>query len=148
MGFLINKGNARFNFIVGVCNGGVFAFGIAFLDPTTVLPVFIRHFTTSDTLVSLGSSLHRAGWQMPQLLVAGYLERRRRRLPVYRRANAVRMSLIWAIVPLLAWGGSERPSLVLSGLLVMYGVASLFGGLAGNAYTEIVGKSLPRSHTG
>lgn len=148
MGFLPNKGNARFNFIVGVCNGGVFAFGIAFLDPTTVLPVFIRHFTTSDTLVGLGSSLHRAGWHLPQLLVAGYLERRRRRLPVYRRANAVRMSLIWAIVPLLAWCKSERPSLVLSGFLVMYGVASLFGGLAGNAYTDIVGKSLPRSHTG
>ena len=148
MGFLPEKGNARFNFIVGTLNGGIFAFGTAFLDPTTVLPVFIRHFTTSDTLVGLAASLHRAGWHLPQLLVAGYLERRTRRLPVYRQANLIRMSLIWTIVPLLAWYGLERPSLVLSSFLILYGIASLFGGPAGNAYTDIVGRSLPRSHTG
>jgi len=148
MGFLPEKKDARFNFIVGVLNGGIFAFGTSFLDPTTVLPVFIRHFTTSDTLVGVASSLHRAGWHLPQLLVAGYLERRARRLPVYMQANFVRMSLIWLTILLLAWYGLERPGLVLSSFLILYGVASLFGGPAGNAYTDIVGKSLPRSHTG
>lgn len=148
MGFLPEKKDARFNFIVGVLNGGIFAFGTSFLDPTTVLPVFVRHFTTSDTLVGLASSLHRAGWHLPQLLVAGYLERRKHRLPVYRQANLVRMTLIWLMLPLIAWYGLTRPGLVLSGFLILYGVASLFGGPAGNAYTDIVGKSLPRSHTG
>ena len=140
--------NARFNYLMGVLNGGIFGFGTSFLDPTTVLPVFIRHFTNSDTLVGLASSLHRTGWHLPQLLVAGDLERRRFRLPIYVRANIVRMTLIWLTVPLIAWYSLEQPGLVLSGFLILFGVASLCGGAAGLAYTDIVGKSIPRSYTG
>ena len=148
MGLLPEKKDARFNFIVGVMNGSIFGFGTSFLDPTTVLPVFVRHFTHSDTVVGLASALHRAGWHLPQLFVAGYLERRSYRLPVYQYANLVRMTLIALILPLLAWYGLSDPGFVLSGFLILFGVASLFGGVAGSAYTDIVGKALPRSHTG
>jgi len=115
MGLLPEKKDARFNFIVGVMNGSIFGFGTSFLDPTTVLPVFVRHFTHSDTVVGLASALHRAGWHLPQLFVAGYLERRSYRLPVYQYANLVRMTLIALILPLLAWYGLSDPGFVLSG---------------------------------
>ena len=148
MGFLPEKGNARFNFVVGVLNGVIFSFGSAFMDPTTVLPVFIKRYTTSDTLVGLASSLHRAGWHLPQLFVAGYLEGRRFKLPVYMCANAMRMGMLWLFVALLGLYGTAYPHLVLTGFLVLIGIGSLAGGVAGLPFTDIVGKVIPRRHTG
>jgi len=148
MGLLPEDKNARFNFIVGLLNGIIFTFGMAFMDPTTVLPVFIKRYTTSDTIVGLASAIHRAGWHLPQLFVAIYLERKVFRLGVYLRANIVRMCLIWFFVVLLAIYGATYPTWVIGSYLVLFGVASIFGGIAGLPFTDIVGKVVPRSHTG
>jgi MFS family permease len=148
MGLLPENKDARFNFVVGLLNGIIFSFGTAFMDPTTVLPVFIKRYTSSDTIVGLASALHRAGWHLPQLFVASYLERKPLKLGVYLRANMVRMCLIWLFVLLLALYGTAYPHWVIVGFLVLFGVASIFGGIAGLPFTDIVGKVIPRSHTG
>lgn len=148
MGLLPENKDARFNFIVGLLNGIIFTFGMAFMDPTTVLPVFIKRYTSSDTVVGLASALHRAGWHLPQLFVARYLERKPYKLGVYLRANIVRMSLIWLFVLLLFFYGTTYPGWVVFSYLALLGVASIFGGIAGLPFTDIVGKVVPRSHTG
>ena len=56
---LPQKGDGRYNYVVGVIQGTIFMFGVAFMDPTTVIPVFVKHFTSSDFLVGLASSIHR-----------------------------------------------------------------------------------------
>ncbi|MBT5830909.1 MAG: MFS transporter [Candidatus Latescibacteria bacterium] len=148
MGLLPEGKDARFNFIVGLLNGVIFTFGMAFMDATTVLPVFIKRYTTSDTIVGLASALHRAGWHLPQLFVASYLERKPLKLGVYLRANMIRMILIWCFILLLALYGTTYPGWVIFGYLAFLGVASIFGGIAGLPFTDIVGKVIPRSHTG
>lgn len=148
MGLLPENKDARFNFVVGLLNGIIFTFGMAFMDPTTVLPVFIKRYTSSDTIVGLASALHRAGWHLPQLFVASYLERKALRLGVYLRANIIRMCLIWLFILLLALYGTTYPGWVLFAYLSLLGVASIFGGIAGLPFTDIVGKVVPRSHTG
>ncbi|MDA0748477.1 MAG: MFS transporter, partial [bacterium] len=85
----------RHNFLMGVLNGAIFQFGVAFVDPTTVMPVFIKNFTDSDSVVGLASSVRRAGWLLPQLPMAGYLESRPYKMGVYVRGNAVRLGVIW-----------------------------------------------------
>lgn len=129
---------------MGLLNGSLFMFGSAFLDPSTVLPVFIKRFTDSDFIVGLAGSLQRAGWHLPQLPLAGYLERRPYKLPVYLKANAVRMSLMLAFLPILALLAVEHPSLVLLSFLLLFGLGALFGGVAGLPFTDIVGKTIPR----
>lgn len=148
MGLLPENKDSRFNFIVGILNGVIFTFGMAFMDPTTVLPVFIKKYTTSDTIVGLASAMHRAGWHLPQLFVAIYLERKALRLGVYLRANIMRMLLIWLFVLLLALYGQMYPTWVIASYLGLLGIASIFGGIAGLPFTDIVGKVVPRSHTG
>lgn len=148
MPFLPEDRDARHNFVVGNIQGAVFMFGVAFMDPTTVLPIFVKTFTQSDFVVGLASSLHRAGWHLPQLFVAGYVERKTRRLPVYLWANACRMALLAAFLPILYFYGADHPGTVLTLFVVMYGTSHLFGGVAGLPFSDLVGKTIPRTHWG
>jgi len=128
---------------MGLLNGSFFMFGSAFLDPSTVLPVFVKRFTDSDFIVGLAGSLQRAGWHLPQLPLAGYVERRAYKLPIYLKANVVRMTLMLAFLPALAYWAADRPTLVLASFLFLFGLSALFGGAAGLPFTELVGKTIP-----
>ncbi|MGA1199660.1 MAG: hypothetical protein ACO36I_24455, partial [Candidatus Latescibacterota bacterium] len=122
MGLLPENKDARFNFVVVLLIGIILCFGTAFMVPTSVLPVFIKRYTSSDTIVGLASALHRAGWHLPQLFVASYLERKPLKLGVYLRANIIRMCLIWVFVLLLALYGTVYPHWVIGGYLVLFGM--------------------------
>ena len=145
---LPEKGNVRHNFIMGVLNGAIFQFGVAFVDPTTVLPVFIKSFTGSDFIVGLVSSVRRSGWYLPQLPMAGYLERNPYKMKYYLGGNAIRLGLVWLFIPILAVYGAENPSLVLLAFLIIFTISSLAGGIAGSPFTDIVGKTIPRRYRG
>ena len=138
----------RFNYVLGVINGAIFMFGFSFLHPNTVLPVFVRQLTESNVLVGLASAIQRAGWLLPQLLVAGYAENLTYKRGLYIRANAVRLVLTWLIIPLLACCAVSRPHWTLAGFLVLSGIAAVFGGLAAVPYSDIVGKTIPGPYFG
>ena len=145
---LTREGHLRHNFILGVVNGALFSFGSAFVDANTVLPVFIRHFSGSDSMVGLASSVRSAGWYLAQLPMAGILERRAYKRPFYIWANVVRMALNWAFIPFLALYAVQRPQWVLAGFIAIFMVSSIFGGMAGAPFTDIVAKTIPRRHRG
>ncbi len=145
---LPREGDARFNYILGVLNGAMFQFGTAFLDPTTVVPVFIKNFTGSDFVVGLASAVRRGGWYLPQLPMAGYLEQRPYKRGIYLGANAVRMGLVWLFIPLLMTYGADHPSRMLAAFLVIFSISSLSGGLAGSPFIDIVGKTIPPQFRG
>jgi hypothetical protein len=52
-----------------ICFGGVV---LTLIDPTSVLPAFVRQLTDSEFVVGLISAIFRGGWLLPQL-VAGRL---------------------------------------------------------------------------
>lgn len=54
------KRHLRHNFILGVLNGTVFQLGAAFVHPTTVLPVFLKQFTTSNVGDMVGKTIPMA----------------------------------------------------------------------------------------
>ena len=140
--------NVRFNYALGVLNGAMFMFGFSFLHPNTVLPVFVNHFTDSDFLVGLGSATLRAGWFLPQIFVAGYIENLAHKRGLYIRANIIRMTLIWLTVPLLAFCGMTHPGWTLAGFFVLIGLSAVCGGIAGLPFSDIVGKTIPGPYLG
>lgn len=99
----------RRNYLLGLLNGALFMCGTTFIGPSTVLPAFILHFTQSRFVVGLAGSLHRMGWSLPQLLISNYVERLRYKMPFYRASNAIRMSLLAAVVPLIYFGLRSIP---------------------------------------
>ena len=65
------------NFALGVVNGALVNVGMAFLDPFTVLPVFIAKLGGSAALIGFVSALHGVGWFLPQLIASSLVATRR-----------------------------------------------------------------------
>jgi len=114
--------NFRFNATVNMIEGAAFWFGASFTSAQTILPVYVSHFTDSKLLLGLLAALTSAGWLLPQLLTANWIQRLPRkkfapvnvglwteRLPVFLMAPAALTAIahplfaITAFYVLLAW---------------------------------------------
>jgi hypothetical protein len=129
-------------FLLGVLNGALYQMGIAFVDPSTVLPVFINELTRSELAVGAVSAVAGAGWLLPQLFVANYVQVMPRKLPVYRWAAVVRLAAMFGLVAALyVLGGRAR--LILPVFLVLYAVFMFAGGAGGISFIDVVAKTIP-----
>ena len=72
----------KFNFAVGMLDGGLYGVGIGFGSFIAVLPLFVSRMTDSALLIGLIPAIHGAGWQLPQLLTAGWVSRAKRVKPL------------------------------------------------------------------
>ncbi|HTP10409.1 MAG TPA: hypothetical protein VMP08_19280, partial [Anaerolineae bacterium] len=86
----------RRNFTLGIANGGLFVFAEALMSIDTVLPWFVEQLGGSNFLIGLVGPMRDAGWFLPQLFVSHRLQREPLKMPLYRRAAAVR-SVAWFI---------------------------------------------------
>ena len=140
---LSGPGNVRFNFACGVLHGVFYRAGIAFSEPTSVLPVFLNHYTGSLTMIGLFSALIQGGGVIPQLFVANRVERAPRKKPLLLVAIWIRAAA-WGVLGLLAyfWHSGDT-TLVLAALLALLFVFSFAGGVAAVPFNDLWGKVLP-----
>jgi len=73
------KKDYRWNFTANLMDWTLFWMGMGFISVNTVLPAFIRHFTSSNFLIGFISSLGDLGWFLPQILVANFTQKLRRK---------------------------------------------------------------------
>jgi MFS family permease len=138
----------RTAFALGVVNGILFNFAYAFVDPTTVLPVFVSELTGSTVAVGLISLIAVGGWMLPQLLAANVLQARSRDMPTYWAAAVVRV-LCWPGVAVSAYlFAAHRPGAALLGFLLFYGFFTCAGGVGAVAFMGVVGKTIPPTRLG
>ena len=133
----------KFNFLVGLIDGGLFGVGIGFGSFMAILPLFVSHMTDSALLIGLIPAIHGAAWQLPQLLTAGSVSRAKRVKPI----------VLWATiherVPYLGLAAvafflarlETSTALTLTFLLVIW--QSLGAGFAANAWQTMVTKVMP-----
>ena len=145
---LSGPGNVRFNFACGVLHGVFYRAGIAFSEPTSVLPVFLNHYTGSLTMIGLFSALIQGGGVIPQLFVANRVERAPRKKPLLLVAIWIRAAA-WGVLGLLAyfWHSGDT-TLVLAALLALLFVFSFAGGVAAVPFNDLWGKVLPATIRG
>jgi MFS family permease len=135
-------------FYLGVVNGVLFNMSAALAGGTTVLPTFISNITTSKVLIGLSGTMAMAGWYLPQLVVANYIETVRRKRPLYAWAGLIRIIAIWIIalsVPLLGttWAGG-----FVALFFALYTIYVIAGGVAGIPFMDIVGKEIRADNRG
>lgn len=138
----------RFNFTVGLLDGGFFGAALGFASFVTVIPLFINNFTDSAILIGLIPALHTIGWQLPQLFTAGRVSRLQRYKPmvVLMTANE-RLPFLGMAV--LAWfSTSLSPNLVLVFAFLLLAWQGLGGGLTATAWQSMIGKIIPKKHYG
>ncbi len=145
---MARKDYTKRNFILGVLNGTLVNFGMAFIDPYTVLPVFMIQLGASDFMVGLTSALAGAGWFLPQMFVARIAEARKYLVNIYRGTTVLRVSA-WAGVALsVAFLDPARYRLYLFSFIAFYLTANLGAGLAAVPFLEITSKTIPFTRRG
>lgn len=142
------QASLRHNITVNMIDGAFFGFGLGFASFITIIPLFVSQMTDSAILIGLIPAIHNVGWQLPQLLTAGWVSRMKRYKP------AMLMMTIHERIPFLglaavAWifsGKDNSLALILTfSLLVWQGLG---GGFAGNPWQSMIAKIIPLKYQG
>lgn len=141
--------NFRWNFSVNVVEGAFFWLGISFAAPSTIIPLYVSHLTDSRVAIGLIAAISGAGWYLPQLLTANYVER----LPL-KKPMVVNVGFFSERLPFLAMAASallfasRSPGLALWLVLLTLAWHTLGAGLIAIAWQEMVAKVIPVNYRG
>jgi len=142
------QNNLRHNVTVNLMDGGFFGFGLGFASFITIIPLFVSQMTDSAILIGLIPAIHNVGWQLPQLLTAGWVSRMKRYKP----------SVLWMTIheripffglALIAWfllGKNNPLALTMTFLMLVW--QGLGGGFAGNPWQSMIAKIIPTKYQG
>jgi MFS family permease len=139
---------SRRNQTLGVMNGMLVNLGNAFVDPFTVLPVFIAAFGGSSILVGLVTAAFTAGWFFPQVFVAGRAQTRRFVLPIYTAAAAFRLLGFVGAGVCVFWIDPMHRGAVLACVIGGLSLNAFASGVAGIPFLEITSKTVPVNQRG
>jgi len=131
----------RRNFTLMVLNGIAFRAIDTLVSPSLVLTVFLSQLTDNPVILGMPMALWSGGFMLSQLGVSGTIQRLPRVLPFYGVVSVFRMA-IWLVLVLGAAFLTDSTALiaVLFAFLLIY---PLLWGMAGMAFYEVVGKTIP-----
>ncbi len=124
-------------------DGGFFGFGMGFASFAAVIPLFVHHLTDSALLVGLVPAIHNIGWQLPQLLTAGWMSGMKRYKPlvllmtIHERVPYLGLAVVALISPQV----TKEVALILTFLMLVW--QGFGAGLAANPWTSMVTKVMP-----
>jgi MFS family permease len=140
--------NYRWNFTFNLLDGVIFWFAFSFASATTIVPLFISKLSLNPLLIGLVAVIAQAGWYLPQLFTAGYIERLPRKKPVVVNLGlfAERLpAFLWPLAALLAlWS----PALALTLYFISYAWHHLGAGLIAPAWQDLIGRCFPVNRRG
>ena len=129
-------------------NGMFVNLGNAFVDPFTVLPVFITTLGGSSVLVGFVTAAFTAFWFLPQLVVAGMAQTRTRVLPIYAASAIFRfIGFVGAGASIFFVDPSHHGTIM---ACVIGGLAlnAFAAGVGGIPFLEITSKTVPINQRG
>ncbi len=134
--------------LLGIFNGVGFSLGDAFSDPNLVLTVLVSQLGGSPEVIGLLPTLRNAGWLLPQMFSAGWVQSLRYKLTAYRLTGLIRW-LIWLGMVLVVWNAARwSTSLVLLLFLLMYAAYNLTAGMGALGFQDVVAKTIPAQRRG
>lgn len=130
------------NYRLAVVNGWLVWLGDAFLNPNIVLSGFAARLGAPGALIGLLPALLQAGGMVPQAFLAPWVARLPRKIVLYRKVAALRLSGL-VLMALSAFLFGQNPSLLLGFLLGLL-LNALFTGVSGLPFWEVVAKTTPQ----
>ncbi len=116
--------------------------GGRFLNPNIVLAGFAARLEAPGALIGLLPALLQAGGMVPQAFLAPWVARLPRKILLYRRVAALRLSGV-VLMALSAFLLGKNPSLLLFGFLLGLLLNALFTGVSSLPFWEVVAKTTP-----
>jgi MFS family permease len=140
--------NYRHNLAVNVLDGTFFWCGASFIASSTILPVYVSHFTDNKLVIGLLSMIGMTGWLLPQLLTANWVQRlpRKKVLPVNLGLFTERLPVVFLALS-TAWA-LRAPTLALVTFFVTYAWHAFGAGVVAVAWQDMVAKIIPAHHRG
>jgi MFS family permease len=135
--------HTRWNFVIISMESSAFQTGMAWTDPSTVLPLFVRSLGGSTVLVGLVPVLQRLGWILPQLPMAAIVGHRPRRLPFLQWGVFVGRLPFLVFLAYLWLHGLGEQHFVLAFMLFAYFCVALGNGVVAIPWQDIIAKSIP-----
>lgn len=130
------------NYRLAVLNGWLVWLGDTFLNPNIVLTSFAAKLGAPGALIGLLPALLQAGGMVPQAFLAPYVARFPRKIVLYRKVAALRLSGV-ILMALATFFLGPWPHLLLAGFLAGLLLNALFTGVSSLPFWEVVAKTTP-----
>lgn len=142
------KKHYRWNFTANFMDWTLFSMGMGFVSVNTILPAFIRHFTSSNFLIGFIPCLGALGWFLPQILVANFVQklRRKKNLVIFSGLGE-RIPWFFLFLAVVLFSPSSS-FLFLISFFILYGMFSFSGGIGGSAWVDMLAKVIPLKKRG
>ena len=112
------------------------------------MPLFVSRFTESAILIGLVPVLHTAGWQLPQLFIAGFVSRQERYKPLVLWFT-IHERLPFLLMALIAWISPRiSPQLVLMATFFALAWQGFGGGFTANPWQSMIARIIPSNQRG
>ena len=122
--------------------GIFFQGGAAAVDSSTIIATLVHGLTGSTFAVGAATAVLRYGWLFPQLFVAYFAQRRRRRMPFYVVGAFGRATCLIGIAGMLAMAGALPGALVVALFFGLWTTYSFVSGIVAVPYNDIVARSV------
>jgi MFS family permease len=137
----------RRNFVAFVVDYVFFGVALSFANPSSVLPAFVRQFTSSAPVIGLVSTVFNGGWLLPQVVAARVVNDKARKKPYLMIGTSGRIAF-WITALGLWLGLAQRPSKMLLLFFVCLGVFTTADGLASVAWFDMLARAIPLKRRG
>ncbi len=123
--------------------GIFFQGGAAAVDSSTIIAALVHGLTGSAFAIGAAAAILRYGWLFPQLFVAYFAQRRRRRMPIYMLGAFGRATCLAALAGLLAMAHGLPNAAVTAFFFGLWLTYSFVSGIVAVPYNDIVARSVP-----
>ena len=131
------------SFVLGAADGVLYRLFMALTDPAFVLTWFVSQLSTSSVAVGMLLPIRMGASVLPQLFFAGWVQRRPRKMPVYRALMLVSL-VCWALLIISVFVlGDTHKSLLLIVFVVLFCLYSMITGVVGLPFMDIVARVIP-----
>ena len=138
----------RHNVTVSIFDAAFFGMALGFASFVTIIPLFVRTFTSSAIIIGLVPAIHTVGWQLPQLFTANMTTRARQ----YRRLVlilTIQERLPYLGFAIVAWlSPTLRPEITLALIFLLLIWQGLGAGLTATPWQSMIGKIIPSDWLG
>lgn len=135
--------NFKHNFFYNSMDVILWIMGESFVSANTILPVFASNLTNSPLIIGLVPAVINAGWFIPQLLMAGYVQRLPQKMP-FARLMAIIERMPYILLPLSAYLINWLPGdLALIFFFVIIGFRGIASGMVALPWQEVIARVVP-----
>lgn len=136
--------NFPWNFSVNLFDITFITLGLSLVSRETVMPLLVSHLTDSKVAIGLVPALYSLGFYLPQLLMANFTERLRRKKPFVMLLGGLGERGPYLVMGLVVWWlAGPAPAAALALFFLCLLTSGFSNGMATPAWFDMIGKAIP-----